>query len=74
MLKPWVLPVLLLPAFAMAADDAKKDTGHSTRLGACSKEAHAKGLKGDERKKFISGCIASAKKPATAAPATHPAQ
>jgi hypothetical protein len=57
----WPLPLLLLPVLAMGADDAKKETHRTTRLGACSKEAHAKGLKGDERKKYISSCIAGAK-------------
>ena len=64
----WILPALLAPALAMAADDAKKEPQHTTKLGACSKEAHAKGLKGGERKKYISECIGSAK---TAKPATH---
>ncbi len=67
----WVLPFVLLPLAAFAADDARKDTHRTTKLGTCSKEAHAKGLKGDERKKFMSGCLASAKatKPASPAPA-----
>jgi hypothetical protein len=67
----WVLPLVLLPLAAFAADDAQKGTHRTTKLGTCSKEAHAKGLKGDERKKFISGCLASAKsaKPAPPAPA-----
>jgi hypothetical protein len=26
-------------------------------MGACNKEAAAKGLKGDERKTFMSGCL-----------------
>jgi len=68
----WLAPLLLLPLLAHAADDAKKETHRSTKLGVCSKEAHAKGLKGDERKKFISGCIASSKqaKAAATVPAT----
>jgi hypothetical protein len=73
MKKHWLAPLLMLPLLAYAADDAKKETHRTTKLGACSKEAHAKGLKGDERKKYISGCIAAgkqAKPAATAAPAS----
>jgi hypothetical protein len=66
MKRRWILALLALPALASAADDAKKETHRTTPLGVCSKEAHAKGLKGDERKKFISGCIASAKAAKTA--------
>jgi hypothetical protein len=68
--KYWLAPLLSLPLLAHAADDAKKDTHRTTKLGACSKEAHAKGLKGDERKKFISGCAASSKQAKPAAPGT----
>lgn len=73
-MKPvWILPVLFLPAVAMAADETKKPS-HPSALGVCSKEAHAKGLKGDERKKFISSCITGAKAAKTTAPAPHSAQ
>jgi hypothetical protein len=65
----WLAPLLLLPCLAMAADEPKKETHRTTKLGACSKEAHAKGLKGDERKKFISTCIASGKSTKTTTPA-----
>lgn len=49
---------ILATAFALslgsahAADDAKP----GSKLGACSKEAAAKGLKGDERNQFLSDC------------------
>ena len=68
MKKLLAVSLFALPLLAMAADDVKK-APRTTKLGVCSKEAHAKGLKGDERKKFISGCIASSKqtKPAPAA-------
>ena len=69
MTKYWLAPLVLLPLLAQAADDTKKETHRTTKLGTCSKEAHAKGLKGDERKKFISTCIASAKQVKAAAPA-----
>ncbi len=64
----WLLPLVCLPLLALAADAAKKDTHRTTKLGVCSKEAHAKGLKGDERKKYISSCIASAKAAKSATP------
>ena len=70
MKKSWLAPLLLLPLLAHAAEDAKKEPHRTTKLGACSKEAHAKGLKGDERKKFISGCIASSKQVKSAAAAS----
>jgi len=70
MKKLWIAPLLLLPLLALAADDTKKPAHRTTKLGTCSKEAHAKGLKGEERKKFISGCIASAKAEKSAAHAT----
>ena len=69
MKKLCVLPLLLLPLLASAADDTKKEAHRTTKLGVCSKEAHAKGLKGEERKKYISGCIAAAKQAKPAAPA-----
>lgn len=72
MKKYWLAPLLLLPCLAFAADDAKKEAHRTTKLGTCSKEAHAKGLKGDERKKFISGCIASAKPSKVAAAPAAP--
>jgi hypothetical protein len=61
---------LVLPCAAFAADDThSKDAPHrSTRLGACSKEAHAKGLKGPDRKKYISTCLAAAR---AAKPVNH---
>ena len=68
-----IAAALVLPCIAFAAEDAHKDTPHrSTRLGTCSKEAHAKGLKGAERKKDLSSCIAAARstKAASHAPAS----
>lgn len=71
-LAPIIVPLLLLPLSSLAMENsAKKDPAHNTRRSACSKEAHAKGLKGDERKKYISTCVAStkaAKTPAQASP------
>jgi len=67
-----LVAVLVLPLHALAAEQEPKSPGPTTLLGTCSKQAHAKGLRGDERKKFISACIASAKqaKAAARAPAT----
>ena len=70
MKKYWLEPLLSPPLLAHAADEAKKETHRTTELGTCSKEAHAKGRKADERKKFISGCIASSKQVKAAAPAS----
>jgi hypothetical protein len=60
-------------ALAVPSADVPPKEGHrSTRLGTCSKEAHAKGLKGPERKKYLSTCLAAghAARPATRVPAS----
>jgi hypothetical protein len=47
-------------AHAAAAADAPADAKKSTpqeRMKSCSKDASDKGLKGDERKKFMSSCL-----------------
>lgn len=67
MKKMLIVPLLAFPLVALAGDDAKKEAPRTTKLGVCSKEAHAKGLKGDERKKYISTCIANAKQAKTPA-------
>jgi hypothetical protein len=59
----------LLPAHA--ADEAKKPTAQQQKMTECNKKAT--GMKGDERKKFMSECL-SAKAPAEpAADAKAPA-
>ncbi len=63
----WLVPVWALPLHALAAEQEPKAPVRTTLLGTCSKQAHAKGLKGDERKKFISACIASGKQAKAAA-------
>ncbi len=48
------------PAAAAAAPAAKaagKPTGQKQKMGFCNKEAGAKKLKGEERKKFMSECL-----------------
>jgi len=51
-----VAPIATLPAYA-----EEKENAQANKLGACSKEAAEKGLKGDERNKYLSEC-AKAKK------------
>jgi hypothetical protein len=41
---------------AHAADPAPAAAKPGSKLGACSKEAAGKGLKGDERNKYLSDC------------------
>lgn len=43
-------------ATAQAADD-KKPTAQQQRMADCNKEAGGKQLKGEARKKFMSGCL-----------------
>lgn len=58
-----VLPVAGFAAGSAAADHPVKRHRHRTSLlGQCSKQAHAKGLHGPARRKFISGCISAAKR------------
>ena len=40
-----------------AAADGKKLTPQQEKMSFCSKDAKAKGLKGEERKKFMSDCL-----------------
>jgi hypothetical protein len=71
--------VSLLAAVAFAAAlctgsafaaDAKTPTPQQQKFGACAKDAHAKGLKGDEYKAYMSTCAkADSATPAAAAPA-----
>jgi hypothetical protein len=59
------IPLLVVSfSFAQAADKDKKPTAQQERMQKCN--AEAKGMKGDERKKFMSGCLKS--KAAAAAP------
>ena len=50
--------LILAAAFALSLGSAHAadDTKPVSKLGACSKEAAGKGLKGDERNKFLSDC------------------
>jgi hypothetical protein len=53
---------------ACAADSAKEATPQQQRMADCNKAAGDKGLKGDERKQFMSSCLSGKTdaKPATA--------
>lgn len=54
------------------AADTKTPTPQQQKFGACAKEAHAKGLKGDEYKTYMSTC-SKADAPAPTAVAATPA-
>lgn len=56
-----IAAAIALPLTAYAAEE-KKLTPQQQRMSACNKEAGEKGMKGDERKKFMSSCLSSAKK------------
>ena len=59
-----------LCASSAFAADAKTPTPQQQKLGACAKDAHAKGLKGDEYKSYMSTCAkADSPGPTAAAPA-----
>jgi len=52
---------LALALLAAPLPGAAADNAQSTKLGACSKDAKEKGLKGDERKTFMSQCAGKKK-------------
>ena len=54
---------------ALAAEE-KKPTPQQEKMKACNKEAGDKQLKGDERKKFMSGCLKGEAAPGAKAEAT----
>lgn len=49
---------LALPLAAYAADE-KKMTPQQQKMAACNKDAAAKNLAGDERKKFMASCLSA---------------
>jgi len=51
------------------AADTKTPTPQQQKFGACAKDAHAKGLKGDEYKSFMSTCSKADAATPVAAPA-----
>ena len=61
------LIVLAFATGAFAAESTKKpptpaQQAQQEKMKACSAEATTKALKGDERKKFMSGCLKAEKK------------
>jgi hypothetical protein len=56
-----ITALLAAPLCAFAADE-KTLTPQQQKMGACNKEAGAKSLKGDDRKKFMSECLSAGKK------------
>jgi hypothetical protein len=61
MLKRILIAALVAaPMCALAADDKAK-TPQQEKMASCNKEAGDKGLKGDDRKKFMSECLSKAK-------------
>jgi hypothetical protein len=66
----FVLAAAVGSAFAADATPAKPMTAQQTKMGTCSKDAHAKGLKGPEYKSFMSTCL---KGSSAAAPEAKPA-
>lgn len=44
---------------ADAAAPAKAPTAQQNKMGTCNADAKTKALKGDERKKFMSGCLSA---------------
>jgi uncharacterized protein YihD (DUF1040 family) len=59
-----ILALGLTLGTAHAADEKKMSQGQ--KMGACAKEASAKGLKGEEANKFKSDCAKADAKPAAA--------
>ena len=61
MLKPILIAALVaVPMCSVAADDKAK-TPQQEKMASCNKEAGDQGLKGDDRKKFMSDCLSKAK-------------
>jgi hypothetical protein len=58
MLKPLLIAACLALPFAATAQE-KKTTPQQEKMATCNKDAGAKNLKGDERKKFMSECLSA---------------
>ena len=59
-----LLAIGLALSFTMAHAAEEKKMSQGQKMGACAKEASAKGLKGDEANKFKSECSKADAKPA----------
>jgi hypothetical protein len=66
MLKSVFVAACLAAPLATLAADAQ--TAQQTKMTTCNKEAGAKKLEGDARKKFMSECLSASGAPATAKP------
>jgi hypothetical protein len=55
-----IAALLAVPLCAVAADDKAK-TPQQEKMASCNKAAGDKGLKGDERKSFMSECLSKGK-------------
>ena len=58
----------------MAMGNAHAATDQQNKMGTCNAEAKTKELKGEERKKFMSGCLSAKPAAAASAPETGTAQ
>ncbi|HSM99582.1 MAG TPA: PsiF family protein [Rudaea sp.] len=68
----FVLAAAVGSAFAADATPAKPMTAQQTKMSTCSKDAHAKGLKGPEYKSFMSTCLKGGEAAATPTAAAKP--
>lgn len=68
----FVLAAAVGSAFAADATPAKPMTAQQTKMGTCSKDAHAKGLKGKEYTDFRNNCLKSNSSATPAAAPTKP--
>jgi hypothetical protein len=66
----FVLVAAVGSAFAADTAPAKPMSAQQSKMSTCSKDAHTKGLKGDEYKTFMSTCLKGGE---TAAPEAKPA-
>lgn len=57
----WMAAAALCLPLMASAEEPKAKTPQQEKMSACNKQAGEKDLKGDERKKFMSQCLASGK-------------
>jgi hypothetical protein len=67
MFKRLLMAALLAAPLCVSAAEEKARTPQQERLASCNKEAGDKGLKSDDRKKFMSECLSAGKSQARAA-------
>ncbi len=66
-----IFATAIAAAFALSATSAFAANAQQDKMKTCNKDATDKGLKGDDRKKFMADCLKSGA-PAAAAPAAGP--